>query len=232
MSQSSSLQNAAVFAQQGRTAEIAGDEALSAGALPEAVARWGEALETYRRQSMDAEIARAAAKMAEAEEHLGDLENACAHYGMAADLFKKSGKAYRVPTCLNNQAMLYKASGEHEEAVRLLERALDEASYCHGSVHMETALLAANLGTVLCECGDLAGAEQRHMQALGIREQLYGATHPDIGLSLGHLGVIHQMRGDLDRAKCFYASALAVLSEFPDVYAAERNVFRENLTAL
>ncbi len=232
MSQPAASQISVAPTLKGEAAEIAGDEALAAGALSEAVVQWGGALEFYTERSMNAEAARSAAKMAEIEERLGDLDGACVHYGLAADLFKKSGKAYRVPTCLNNQAMLFKAAGEHGEAVRLLELALEEASCCHGLIHTETALLAANLGTVLCECGDLAGAEQRHMQALGIREQLYGASHPDVGLSLGHLGVIHQMRGDAVRARRFYASALSVLNEFSDVYSAERDVFRGNLAAL
>lgn len=220
------------LSQSGVAAEIAGDDAFSSGTFAEAVARWSVALEIYRSQLLDAEVARVAAKLAEAEERLDDVENACAHYAMAAELFKKSRKPYRIPTCLNNQAMLLKAMGDLEGAARLLERALVEASFCHSDIHTETALLAANLGTVLYELGDLAGAEQRHMQALGIREQLYGATHPEIGLSLGHLAVIHQMRGDMDAAKRFYNSALAVLGEFPDLHMEERAVLRENLESL
>lgn len=217
---------------QGLAAEIAGDDAFSHGALPKAAAHWREALEIYNAQFFYAETARVATKLADAEERLGDGENACTHYGMAAEFFKKSGKPYRVPTCLNNQAMLLKAMGKLEDAACLLERALKEASSCHSDIHTETALLAANLGTVLYELGDLAGAEQRHMQALVIREQLYGATHPDVGLSLGHLAVIHQMHGNIPTAKRFYESSLAILDEFPDLHRAEREVLRENFRAL
>jgi Flp pilus assembly protein TadD len=134
--------------------------------------------------------------------------------------------------CLNNLAMLRKLSGELEEAAVLLGRALDEASRCHGAVHGETALIATNLGAVLCECGDLLGAEQRHMQALGIREQLFGPAHPEVGLSLGHLGVIQQMRGDTARARSFYTSALAILAEFPQLHQSERAILHENLQGL
>ncbi len=212
--------------------EIAGDEASVCGDEREALARWNEALEFYAACSMNREAARVASKMAIAEESLGELDQACDHYGQAAGFYKKSGKSYRVPMCLNNEAMLRKISGDLEAAADLLGRALDEASHCHGSIHGETALIAANLGTVLCECGDLQGAEQRHMQALGIREQLFGTKHPDIGLSLGHLAVIHQLHGDIQRAKRFYLSALAILDDFPELHEAERAVLRENLAAL
>lgn len=216
----------------GAALEIAGDEASACGDEQGAVERWGEALGVYEARSMPAEAARVASKLAMSEENLGDTDQACAHYGLAAELYRESGNAHRAPMCMNNQAMLLKLSGDLEGAADLLGRALEEASHYHGGVDGETALIAANLGTVLCACGDLQGAEQRHMQALGIREQLYGATHPEIGLSLGHLAVIHQIRGDVRRAKSFYASALAILDEFPELHGAERAVLRENMEAL
>lgn len=218
--------------ESGAACEIAGDEASASGDESGALDCWGEALGFYASRAMAAEAARVATKLAMAEENLGETEEACAHYGLAAEFYRASGNGERAPMCLNNQAMLVKLSGDTEGAAELLSRALEEASHHHGGMDGETALIAANLGTLLCACGDLEGAEQRHMQALRIREQLYGATHPDIGLSLGHLAVIHQIRGDIRRAKSFYASALAILDEFPELHGAERAVLRENMEAL
>jgi tetratricopeptide (TPR) repeat protein len=212
--------------------EVAGDKASSRGDDREALSCWSEALDILTSRARSAEAARVASKMAMTEENLGESESACLHYAQAADLFKLAGDTRRVPMCLNNLAMLRKVSGELEEASVLLARALDEASHCHGSVHGETALIATNLGAVLCECGDLLGAEQRHMQALGIREQLFGPNHPEVGLSLGHLAVIHQMRGDRERARSFYAAALEILDQFPKLHETERDILRENLEGL
>jgi tetratricopeptide (TPR) repeat protein len=212
--------------------EVAGDKASARGDDREALSCWAEALEILTSRARSAEAARVASKMAMTEENLGESESACAHYAQAADLYKLAGDKHRVPMCLNNLAMLRKLSGELEEAAVLLGRALDEASRCHGAVHGETALIATNLGAVLCECGDLLGAEQRHMQALGIREQLFGPAHPEVGLSLGHLGVIQQMRGDTARARSFYTSALAILAEFPQLHQSERAILHENLQGL
>ena len=212
--------------------EVAGDKASARGDDREALSCWAEALEILTSRARSAEAARVASKMAMTEENLGESESACVHYAQAADLYKLAGDKHRVPMCLNNLAMLRKLSGELEEAAVLLGRALDEASRCHGAVHGETALIATNLGAVLCECGDLLGAEQRHMQALGIREQLFGPAHPEVGLSLGHLGVIQQMRGDTARARSFYTSALAILAEFPQLHQSERAILHENLQGL
>jgi len=212
--------------------EVAGDTAAARGDQREALSCWAEALAALSARARPAEAARVASKMAVSEEHLGEAGPACRHYAQAADFYKEAGDQHRVPMCLNNLAMLRKLAGDLEEASVLLGRALEEASRCHGSVHGETALIATNLGAVLCERGDFLGAEQRHMQALGIREQLFGPAHPEVGLSLGHLGVIHQMRGDTERARSFYSSALAILEEFPQLHEAERAILRENLEGL
>jgi tetratricopeptide (TPR) repeat protein len=212
--------------------EVAGDKASSRGDEREALSCWAEALEILTSRARSAEAARVASKMATTEENLGESESACAHYAQAADLYNLAGDQPHVPMCLNNLAMLRKLSGELEEASVLLTRALEESSRCHGSVHGETALIATNLGAVLCECGDLLGAEQRHMQALGIREQLFGPNHPEVGLSLGHLAVIHQMHGDHERARSFYTAALEILDQFPRLHETERSILRENLEGL
>lgn len=212
--------------------EIAGDTAARRGEEREAVSCWSEAGELMVAAGRFADAARVASKMAMSEENLGETAAAAGHYAQAAEHYKQAGEAHRVPMCLNNLAMLRKLAGDLEGAGLALTQALDEASRCHGSVHGETALIATNLGAVLCERGDLLGAEQKHMQALSIREQLFGPTHPEVGLSLGHLGVIHQMRGETGRARSFYTAALAILDEFPEVHEPERAILRENLAGL
>lgn len=212
--------------------ELAGDNAAGRHDYSEALSCWAEALEILTDLGKAADAARVASKMAPAEEAAGMIEQACTHYAQAADFYKLAGDAHRVPMRLNNLAMLRKSCGETEEASVLLRRALEEASKCHGRAHAETALIAANLGAVLFECGDLLGAEQHHMQAMGIREILFGPTHPEVGLSLGHLAVIHQTRGDLERAKSFYTASLQILDQFPRLHQSERDVLRANLQSL
>lgn len=209
--------------------EVAADAAAAGEDYPAALTGWSEALAGYRTNSSTTDAARVASKIAVCEENCGRPEQAVVNYRQAADLYRAAGEVHRVPMCLNNLAMLRKLSGEINEAAALLEEALETAMACHGHDHYETALIAANLGAIMCEIGDLLAAEQHHLQALRIREHMYGPTHPEVGLSLGHLAVIHQIRGDLDRARSFYRSSLSILDEFPGLHEGERMILRTNL---
>lgn len=208
---------------------MAADTAAAAEDFPAALTGWSEALAGYRANGSTSDAGRVASKIAVCEENCGRPEQAAVHYRQAVDLYRTAGEVHRVPMCLNNLAMLRKLSGEINEADVLLEEALKSAFACHGQDHHETALIAANLGAVMCEMGDLLAAEQHHLQALRIREHMYGPTHPEVGLSLGHLAVIHQIRGDLDRARSFYRSSLSILDEFPGLHEGERMILRANL---
>ncbi|MBE2180560.1 MAG: tetratricopeptide repeat protein [Chthoniobacterales bacterium] len=214
------------------TREIAGDAAAARNDSREALSCWGEGLDIFVERAMAAPAARVASKIATLEESLGENEAACAHYEQAIEFYRKARDTQHVPMCLNNLGMLRKQAGDLEEAAVLLARAMSEAARHEGDLQTEMALIATNLGAVLCECGDLLGAEKRHMEALGILEQLYGTTHPEIGLSLGHLAVIYHMRGEEKKAKSFYTAALAILDEFPGLHEAEREILQQNLSEL
>lgn len=212
--------------------EVLGDEAAAGPDPSVALAGWHEAMTAYLAAGASMEAARVASKLASFEESGGRLDQAALHYRLAADCYRAAGEVRRVPMCLNNLAMLRKLSGDMDAASALLGEALETALACHGHDHQETALIAANLGSIMCERGDLLAAEQHHMQAMRIREHMFGPTHPEVGLSLGHLAVIHQIRGDLKRARSFYNSSLAILDEFPGLHEGERMILRANLQEL
>lgn len=212
--------------------ETSGDEASARGDRVEALSCWREAIGILQERGRSAAVARVATKMAAAEEALGRADEAGERYEQAAEAHTRAGEMHLVPMCLNNLAMLRKIAGETDKAAGILRRALDLCARCHGENHQETALIASNLGAVLAECGDLAGAVQAHMEALGVRERLYGPAHPEVGLSLGHLAVAHQLHGDEEKARRHYEAALAILGEFPGVHLAEREVLRANLAEL
>ncbi|MBJ7258991.1 MAG: tetratricopeptide repeat protein [Chthoniobacterales bacterium] len=214
------------------TRETCGDAAASRDDHTEALSCWGESLAILQERGRGTAAARVATKMAAVEESLGRADEACAHYAQAADAHLLGGEVHLVPMCLNNLAMLRKLAGESEESAEILRRALGQCTLCHGEHHHETALIASNLGAVLAECGDLLGAAQAHMEALRVREGLYGPTHPEVGLSLGHLAVVHQLAGEEEKARRHYAAALAILGEFPGLHSAERAVLQANLDEL
>lgn len=214
------------------TRETCGDDAAARGDHVEALSCWAEALAIREERAQCGPAARVATKMAVIEESLGRADEAAAHYAKAADAHRLAGELQRVPMCLNNLAMLRKLAGETDEAAELLRRAMDECARCHGAHHQETTLIASNLGAVLAECGDFVGALQAHMDALRVREGLYGPAHPEVGLSLGHLAVVHQLQGEDDVARRHYEAALAILGEFPGLHTAEREVLQANLDEL
>ncbi|MFM8655700.1 MAG: tetratricopeptide repeat protein [Chthoniobacterales bacterium] len=214
------------------TRETCGDQAAARGDHAEALSCWGEALLIREERGDSAAMARMAMKMAALEESLGRADEACGHYAQAADAHMLGGDIHHVPMCLNNLAMLRKVAGDLEESAELLRRAVAHCARCHGANHLETALIASNLGAVLSECGDLTGAVQAHMEALRIREVRYGPTHPEVGLSLGHLAVAHQLSGDEDKSRRHYEAELAILGEFPGLHIAEREVLQANLDEL
>src|SRR5207237_1429866 len=67
-----------------------------------------------------------------------------------------------------------------------------------------------NLGALLQDMGDLAGARPYYERALAIREQALGLQHPDTAQSLNNLGFLLQALGDLAGARPCYERALAI----------------------
>jgi len=67
-----------------------------------------------------------------------------------------------------------------------------------------------NLGSVLKDLGDLAGARQCCERALKIDEAAYGADHPSVARDVNNLGSVLKELGDLAGARQYFERALAV----------------------
>ena len=73
-----------------------------------------------------------------------------------------------------------------------------------------TAASLSNLGLVLQDQGDLAGARALHERALAIREAALLPDHLNIASSLNNLGGVLQAQGDLAGARALHEQALAI----------------------
>ena len=71
-----------------------------------------------------------------------------------------------------------------------------------------------NLGLVLQDLGDLAGAKAHFERTLGIDEAVYGPNHPQVAIRVNNLGGVLQALGDLAGARAHFERALAICRQF------------------
>jgi tetratricopeptide (TPR) repeat protein len=91
-----------------------------------------------------------------------------------------------------------------------------------GLDHPDVATVLRNLGNVLYETGDYAGARPLFERALAIREKALGPDHPDVAANLGNLALLLQDTGDYAGARPLLERALAIAEkalgpDHPDV---------------
>jgi tetratricopeptide (TPR) repeat protein len=67
-----------------------------------------------------------------------------------------------------------------------------------------------NLGLVLKDQGDLAGARDAYERALAIDEAVFGPDHPKVATDVNNLGLVLQDQGDLTGARAAFERALAI----------------------
>ena len=69
---------------------------------------------------------------------------------------------------------------------------------------------------ILQDQGDLDSAELLLRQALAIRHEIYGESHPDVATALNNLAFLLQLSGNLDEAHSLYQEALEIRQEAYD----------------
>jgi tetratricopeptide (TPR) repeat protein len=77
-------------------------------------------------------------------------------------------------------------------------------------MHPDTAASINNLGALLRDQGDFAGARSLCERALAIREKVLGHEHPHTAMSLDNLANLLRDQGDLARAKPLLERALTI----------------------
>lgn len=118
-----------------------------------------------------------------------------------------------VAQTLNNLAGLHRDRStpeEYDRAEQLYREALEIRTAVFGEMHPEIGKMYNNLGKLLQEKGDLAGADQALRQALAIlrREGGLGQEHQYIARLLHSLAEVRMTMGDLDAARALCDEAL------------------------
>ncbi len=106
-------------------------------------------------------------------------------------------------------------AGDDERARTLLDESLDRHRRVYGEEHERTARVLVALADVVLEDDLDEGGRLLH-RALEIRRAALGPRHPDVGSSLGALGVYYYRRTDYDRAVDFFRQALDVFPTAQD----------------
>ena len=81
-----------------------------------------------------------------------------------------------------------------------------------GDEHRETATSKNELGLLLWEHGDLAGAETMFRENIATSERLLGRDHPNVGASKGSLGNLLAAKGDATGAEALLRENVRVRS--------------------
>jgi tetratricopeptide (TPR) repeat protein len=102
---------------------------------------------------------------------------------------------------MNNLALVYRTSGDYEEAERLFTQVLQWHECILGPEHPEALLIVNNLADLIRAKGDYGKAEELSRRALNIQEQVLGLTHRETLMSLDHLIVVLEETGRGDEAR-------------------------------
>jgi CHAT domain-containing protein/Tfp pilus assembly protein PilF len=102
-------------------------------------------------------------------------------------------------------------AGKYDEALPLVERALEIREKVLGAEHREVANAIHSAAILRWLKGDYAKAEPLFQRALMIREKSLGVEHPDVARSLNNLGILYKDMGEDAKAEQFYYRALDIL---------------------
>jgi tetratricopeptide (TPR) repeat protein len=99
---------------------------------------------------------------------------------------------------------------EHQQAQRLLERALAIHEARYGADHPTTAGSLNNLANVLVNQGDLERARALFERALSIFQVRLGSDHPDTAQNLNNLANVLMEQGNLEGARMLFERAVTI----------------------
>lgn len=151
-----------------------------------------------------------------------DRENAQAHYNLGVaykdlERMPEAAKAFAEAALLDDDKTEYQSSlgnalrlsGQHAEAVQILERAVRKASGNQG-LRLNLALAQNDLGTTLIRKGDTQQAVRHFLRAIEL-EPGHAQAYMNLGLTLEQLG-------ELENASRNYKAAIKAQPGFADAH--------------
>jgi tetratricopeptide (TPR) repeat protein len=102
---------------------------------------------------------------------------------------------------LANRAALYRAAGQHGDAVEMLQRVLEAQTETYGRGHPIVSKTLDSMGLALAGAGRFAEAADTHAQAVTISERTLGHHHVGTVNQMANLGVALVQSGRADEGK-------------------------------
>ena len=107
----------------------------------------------------------------------------------------------------------YQRAGDHETALKLLERAVLILERTVGPEHPKTGIALDNLATSHRNLGNHAKALPLQERALAIFEESYGPSHKSTAIALDNLAGTHSTLGNFQKALPLQERSLAIFQE-------------------
>lgn len=102
---------------------------------------------------------------------------------------------------INTMGAVYQNLGLYRDSAALYRQSLDVRRRALGSRDPAVAASLHDLGTVLVQSGDYAGAETALNEALALRESLHGTNSVEAALTAGSLAQLSYARGEYAKAE-------------------------------
>jgi CHAT domain-containing protein/Tfp pilus assembly protein PilF len=130
---------------------------------------------------------------------------------------------------LYEQGFKLQRASRYDEALPLVERALEIREKILGRDHLDVAEALHGLAVLYLIKDEYAKAEPLYQRALAVYEKALGPEHPSLARSLNNLAVLYWNRGEYVKAEPFARRALAIGEnalgrEHPNVAATLNNL--------
>lgn len=140
----------------------------------------------------------------------GRYDEATAAYEAALAFPRDNAHAALFANALANLGGIAAAHGHYVEALARFREGRDILVETFGPRHPNSASATLNIGSALAELGDLEGAREEHLRALGVLEENLGRDHPTLAPALRMLAWNALSRRNFAEALPFAERALAI----------------------
>lgn len=112
---------------------------------------------------------------------------------------------------MNTMGTVYQSLGLYKDSAALYRQSLDVRRRALGRRDPAVAASLHDLGTLLVQSGDHAGAEAALNEALALRESLHGTSSAEAALTAGSLAQLSYARGEYAKAEPLFTRELDTL---------------------